>query len=314
MRPITAVVVSWNTRDLLARTLRSLAGDERVETWVVDNASGDGSAALVREEFPAVRLVASQENLGFGRAVNLVAERSASPWLLIANADAAARPGALDALLAAGDRDPGAGALAPRLLLPDGGTQHSVWAFPTVPFALLFNLGVLRLSPRLGDRAVLIGAWDPGRPRRVPWAAGAFLLLRREAWEEAGGFDPRQWMYAEDLDLGWRLRATGWATRYVPEAEVDHHSGASTAQAWGDEVTERWQRSTYAWMLRRRGAARTRAVAAMNVAGAGVRAALLAPIAGVAGGRWAESRRYWTWWASVHRAGLEARRTLADHE
>jgi N-acetylglucosaminyl-diphospho-decaprenol L-rhamnosyltransferase len=142
---------------------------------------------------------------------------------------------------------------------------------------------------------------------------GAFLLIRREAWDAAGGFDPRQWMYAEDLDLGWRLRAAGWATRYVPEAEVEHRGGASTLQAWGEEATERWQRSTYAWMLRRRGAARTRAVAALNVAGAGVRAALLAPAARVAGGRWAESRRFWTWWARVHRTGFEARRELAEH-
>ena len=104
-----------------ARCARSPAS-ERVETWVVDNASADGSAEMVRAEFPAVRLVASEENLGFGRAVNLVAERSASPWLLIANADAAARPGALDALLAAADRDPGAGALgAPPL---PAGRQH----------------------------------------------------------------------------------------------------------------------------------------------------------------------------------------------
>ena len=180
-----------------------------------------------------------------------------------------------------------------------------------MPFTLLLNLGVLRINARLADRSLLFGAWDPGRPRRVPWAVGAFLLVRREAWSAAGGFDPRQWMYAEDLDLGWRLRAAGWATRYVPEAEVDHHSGASVHQAWDDDV-ERWQRSTYAWMLRRRGVARTRAVAALNVAGASARAAVRAPMASVAGGRWAESRRYWAWWARVHRSGLEARRALAE--
>ena len=304
-------MVSWNTRDLLARCLERLTGDERVETWVVDNGSTDGSAALVRERFPAVRLIASEENLGFGAAVNRVAAQTSSPWLLIANADATPRPGALDALLAAGDRDPGAGALAPRLLRPDGSTQHSVWAFPSVPLALAFNLGLLRGA--LGERLVAPGAWDPERERRVPWAVGAFLLVRRQAWDAAGGFDPEQWMYAEDVELGWRLRAAGWATRYVPAAEVEHGDGAATAQAWGEGVTERWQRSTYAWMLRRRGAARTRAVAALNVAGAGVRAALLAPVARVAGGRWAHARAHWAWWARVHRTGLEPRRRLSRH-
>jgi N-acetylglucosaminyl-diphospho-decaprenol L-rhamnosyltransferase len=308
---IAAAVVSWNTRELLARGLERLAGDARVETWVVDNASTDGSAEMVRARFPDVRLIASEENLGFGAAVSRVAAQTSAPWLLIANADAAPRPGALDALLAAGERDPGAGALAPRLLLPDGGTQHSVLPFPSVPFTLAFNLGLLR--GRLGDRLVAPGAWDPGRERRVPWAIAAFLLVRRQAWDAAGGFDPEQWMYAEDLDLGWRLRAAGWATRYVPAAEVEHDEGAAAAKAWGEAATERRQRSTYAWMLRRRGAVRTRAVATLNVAGAGIRAALLAPLAGVAGGRWARSRAYWAWWARVHRTGLEPRRRLSVH-
>ena len=229
--PVAVAVVSWNTRELLARCLESLAGEAdagRAEVWVVDNASDDGSAELVAERFGWVRLERAGANLGFGAAVNRVAAGTDTPWLAMANADVRVRAGALERLLAAGAADSGAGALAPRLLLPDGSAQHSVFPFPSVPFALGLNLGALRLAPALADRLAMPGSWDSERARRVPWAIGAFLLVRRPAWDAAGGFDDSQWLYAEDLDLGWRLRRAGWATRYVPEAVVEHEAAAAT--------------------------------------------------------------------------------------
>ena len=294
--PLVAVaVVSWNTRDLLRDCLRSLAGQSLAEVWVVDNASQDGSAAMVAQEFPSVRLVASERNLGFGPAVNLVASQTTAPWIAPANADVELAPGALRALLDAGERHPRAGILAPRLELPSGETQHSVYAFPTIPFTARFNLGFHR---RVGDRLCLEGFWDPTRERDVDWAIGAFLLVRRAAWDAAGGFDQGQWMYAEDLDLGWRAARAGWSTRYVPSARVLHHASAATTQAWGDERTLRWLRSTYAWMLRRRGLIRTRVTAAINVAGAYARA----------------RNPYFRMWGGLHRrAGFAPRRELEGH-
>src|SRR5205823_4290720 len=129
---VAVAIVSWNTRDLLDRCLRSLqpyAERGVADVRVVDNASTDGSAELVRERFGWVKLIASEENLGFGSAVNLVAERTATPWIAAANADIAVRPGAIEALLDAAEGDPGAGALAPRLVVPNGDTQHSAFAF-----------------------------------------------------------------------------------------------------------------------------------------------------------------------------------------
>ncbi len=285
---VVAAVVSHNTRDLLERCLAALGG---VETWVVDNASTDGSAEVVR---PPARLIASRENLGFGRAVNRVAAQAGDwDWLVVANADTAPEPGALDALLRAGAADPGAGALAPRLVRPDGTTQHSVHPFWSPGFALRFNTG---LHPRAwAEEHCLEGAWDPDRPRRVPWAIGAFLLLRRQAWDEAGGFDPAQWLYAEDLDLGWRLAAAGWATRYVPEARVRHEESASIAPLWGEERVDRWMAATYEWLHRRRGRTRATAVAALSASGALARAAL-------ARDPW--RRRMERRWARLHAAGL----------
>jgi N-acetylglucosaminyl-diphospho-decaprenol L-rhamnosyltransferase len=312
---VTAAVVSWNTRDLLDRCLRSLRPEAEsggLDVWVVDNASGDGSAELVRERHPWAQLIASGENLGFGTAVNRVAERANGDWLLIANADIALRPGALHALLDAGRRDERAGAIAPRLVLPDGSTQHSVFAFPTLPFAFVLNSGVFHLSRRLGDRMALLDRWDDTRARRVPWAVGACLLVRRAAWDEAGGFDERQWMYAEDLDLGWKLREHGWATRYEPRAVVDHESAAATTKAFGgqEEIMARWQRSTYGWIARRRGPLRARLVAGMNFAGCGLRYLALTPASWVVPARWGERRRALGRWTLVHAAGMTGRGRL----
>ena len=313
---VSVVVVSWNTRELLRRCLESMVDEAdtgRIEVIVVDNASSDGSADLVHEAFPWAELLALEDNIGFGPAVNAGAARARGRWLAIANADIALRRGSLDDLLLAGERDPAAGALAPRLVLPDGTTQHSVFTFPTLGFVALLNLGVGAAIPALAERLLMVGAWDPERPRRVPWAIAAFLVVRRDAWESIGGFDERQWMYAEDLDLGWRLARAGYRTRYVPTAPVDHHSAASTSQAWGDNRTARWQRSTYAWMLRRRGWLPTRAVAAINVAGSGARWVLFGALARIAPARWAHRAAAARWWIALHREGLLPARTLEEH-
>lgn len=313
---VAVAVVSWNTRDLLERCLRSLEPEARrgtADVWVVDNASTDGSPDLVRERFDWVKLIASEENLGFGRAVNLVARQTDGEWVAPANADVALRPGALDALIAAGERDPSAGAIAPRLVLPDGETQHSVYAFPSIPFALVVQSGAVRLSRRLGDRMQLIGYWDSTRARRVPWAIAAFLLVRRTAWDEIGGFDERQWMYAEDLDLGWRLKQAGWATRYEPAAAIEHESSASTTQAWGVELAPVWQRSTYGFMARRLGTARTLTFAAIYAVGTGIRWLLQAPGALLRGGRARDEHRALRRWVLVHARVLRDRGKVGDY-
>lgn len=312
---VTVAVVSWNTRALLARCLESLAADFEaglIEVWVVDNASSDGSAELVREHFGWVELIESQSNLGFGAAVNEVARATRCEWLAPANADVEVEEGAIAQLVETGDRDPTAAVVAPRLVLPDGSVQHSIFPFPTLPFTAAYNLGLPTASRRLAEHWCLRGGWDPFRPRLVPWAVGAFLLVRRSAWDEVAGFDEGQWMYAEDLDLGWRLRRAGWKTRYEPQAVVHHDESAATEAAWGSDRHVRWHRSTYAWLLRRRGAPIARLTAAMNVAGAYARALVLTPPAAV-GRRWRGPRREALNTARAHRVGLAPRATLEWH-
>lgn len=313
---VALAIVSWNTRELLDACLASLRADHErgtAEVWVVDNASGDGSAAMVAERHPWARLLALEENLGYGPAVNLVAARTSTPFVAPANSDLRLDPGALDALLDAAAHHPRAGALAPRLVLPDGRTQHSVHPFPGIAVGLALSLG-LATWPPIARRLPLEGAWDADAGRDVPWAHGALLLVRREAWDAVGGFDAGQWLYAEDLDLCWRLRRAGWTTRYVPEARVHHEVSAATGGRW--DAAERAvvsQRSAYAWLVARRGPAYARAVALAHLAGPAARVALLRPAAAVApgrfGGRLARQRLY----ARMHRTGLEPVAALAAH-
>jgi N-acetylglucosaminyl-diphospho-decaprenol L-rhamnosyltransferase len=310
---VTVAVVSWNTRELLADCLTSLVEDADAglaEVWVLDNASSDGSAELVRERFPWVKLIASPDNLGFGNGVNEIAARTSTPWVAPSNADIRVHPGALRALLDEGERHPEAGAIAPRLVLPDGSTQHSVFPFPTVPLTLAYLSGATQRSQRLARHWWIERGFEPERGGQVPWAVGAFLLVRRAAWLEVGGFDHDQWMYAEDLDLGWRLTRAGWAARYVPGAHVDHAESAATEAAWGDERHLRWHASTYAWMLRRRGPAITRIVAAMNVGGFLLRAALQEPLALIGSGGARERRDRALGAARAHSIGLRSRSVL----
>jgi GT2 family glycosyltransferase/glycosyltransferase involved in cell wall biosynthesis len=314
--PVAVAIVSWNTAGLLDACLASLRADQdagRAEVWVVDNASSDGSPTLVRERHPWVRLLALQENAGFGPAVNLVAARTRTPWLAAANADLAFAPDALAALLAAGAAHPEAGAFAPRLLLPDGSTQHSVHPFPTVRLGLALSSGLARRAP-VARRLPLEGHWDPERARAVDWAHGALLLVRRTAWDAAGGFDPEQWLWAEDLDLCWRLRRLGWRTRYVPQARVEHAASAAVGARWSaDERALRTQRSAYAWLLARRGVVGTRAVALAHLAGPTVRTRALGAGARIAPGRRAAAAARERGWVAMHRTGLEPRAALVAH-
>lgn len=313
--PVTIAVVSWNTRELLARCLESMVPEIEggsADVWVVDNASTDGSSDMVRERFPQVNLIASEQNLGFGRAINLVASRTTSEWLATSNADVALRPGALDMLLETGARARGAGAIAPRLIHPNGATQHSVFGFPTIPFSLILATGAFRFSKTVADRLAFPGHWNMERARRVPWAVAAFLLVRRAAWDEIGGFDERQWLYAEDLDLGWRLHRAGWPTRYEPRAHVDHEEAAATTQLLGPEVAPHWQRATYGVLARRRGTANARAVAFLNLIGATWRWARIVVRSAREPGEHAENRRAHGRWVLVHARALDPRVRLED--
>jgi GT2 family glycosyltransferase len=313
---VVVAVVSWNTRELLAACLRSLASDAeagRAEVWVVDNASSDGSPDMVEAEFLWVRLVRSAENLGFGRAVNLVSRRTRSAWVAAANADIRLEPETLSVLIEAGARDPAAGVVAPMLVLRDGTIQPSLQPFPTLLDAALLRLRIYRLSRRIGRRLYLRAYRDPAEGGVVDWAAGAFLLVRRDAFDQVGGFDDEQWLYAEDLDLAWRLSRAGWRTRYEPRAIVHHEESAATRAVWGDALTAKWLGATYSWVARRQGMARVRRLAGFNMAMSIIEWILFSTLARASSSpRWPQKRESARAGIHLHRLGLRRREDLLD--
>jgi GT2 family glycosyltransferase len=168
-----------------------------------------------------------------------------------------------------------------------------------------------RLNRRIGERLCLRGYRDPEVGGHVDWAAGAFLLVRRTAFDAVGGFDERQWLYAEDLDLAWRLARAGWRTRYEPRAIVHHEESAATRKVWGDALRQKWIRATYAWVARRRGLAAARSLAAFQVAMSVMDYAAYSLLAVVSDSpRWARRKASARRGIGLHRLGLRPRDEL----
>ena len=225
------MIVSWNTRKLLRECLASVVAQAPTEVVVVDNGSTDGSAAMVREEFPAVTLLLLGANPGYGAAANAGVRACRSEHVLVLNSDTVLRPGGLAAMADVLDRSERAAIVGPRIVSPDGSLQRSCYAFPGF-LARVFRWEPFATAAALvpGLRERYVGRWNYDRPGRVPWVLGAALAIRRAAFEEVGGFDPSFRMYFEEVDLCYRLRLCGWDTLFAPVTEVIHIGGASTRQ------------------------------------------------------------------------------------
>jgi hypothetical protein len=224
------VIVSWNTSDLLRNCLRSL---EQIPTAragqviVVDNASSDGTVAMVRDEFPWVQLVANQENVGFGAANNIAFPLARGRYVLLLNPDTEATNGAIDSLVEYLDRHPEVGIAGTTLFNADGSLQPSCHPYYTFMNSLQHN----RLVDRFTDRWKVEDAQKSARPSDVDWMIGACLAVRCEVLDVLHGFDPDFFLYAEEIDLQYRAHRMGWRVVYVPSSGVVHHGGQSARQA-----------------------------------------------------------------------------------
>jgi N-acetylglucosaminyl-diphospho-decaprenol L-rhamnosyltransferase len=235
---LTVVVVSWNVRDLLRRCLDSVLTlpnpqlpISNVEIMVIDNASTDGSAEMVRREFPGVQLVANAENRGFTAANNQGLALSRGRYLLLLNPDTEIVDDALATMVAYMDDHPRVGALGPELRYPDGSRQSSRRRFPTFATALVESTVVQEWwsdNPIL--RRYYVGDTPDDAIQPVDWVVGACLLVRREAYEQVGGLDEGFFMYSEEMDWCRRIKDDGWEIVYLPTATVVHYGGKSSEQ------------------------------------------------------------------------------------
>jgi hypothetical protein len=229
---LDVVVVSYRCEALLRSCLSALlanpsSGTMRVE--VVDNASGDGTAEMVRREFPGVELTVNRENAGFSRANNPALARGRAPYALVLNPDTRITPGSLDALLALMESRPEIGIAGPRLELEDGGFDHaSRRSFPTPLSALGHFSGIGRRERATGRLAAYRAPEVESGP--VDAVNGAFMLIRRSALDRVGAFDTRYWMYMEDLDLCYRFAQAGWTVWFEPSVTVIHVKAGTSGQ------------------------------------------------------------------------------------
>jgi N-acetylglucosaminyl-diphospho-decaprenol L-rhamnosyltransferase len=228
---VSVIIGSHNTCGYLEQCLATL-GDEH-ELIVVDSASGDGSRELVREHFPHVRLVELDINRGYGAALNDGITRASGEYLVLMNADSWPRPHAVERLVDFARREPRAGVVGPRLVNPDGTLQPSVRGFPTLWRLATEYLFLRWLAPRSRVLNAFYGAgFDHRRRRDAEFLVGAVLLVRRQVFDEIGGFDASFFMFNEEVDFCYRVRTAGWRVVFCPEAEFVHVGGASTSQVW----------------------------------------------------------------------------------
>jgi GT2 family glycosyltransferase len=243
MTELGIVIVNWNTCDFLRRCLASVYASQRssFEVVVVDNASADGSADMVRTEFPQATLIANEENAGYPRANNqglqalgYGAEGSTPPdYALLLNPDTVLPPEALAEMVAFMEAHPEAGAAGPRLYLEDGTLDLACRrTFPTPDVAIPRMLGLARAFPNSRRFARYnLTFLDEYETAEVDSVVGAFMLVRGAAIARVGLLDEQFFMYGEDLDWARRLKADGWKVFYYPKVEVLHVKRAASRQS-----------------------------------------------------------------------------------
>lgn len=271
---VDVVVVEWCSHERLRRCLAALAGSDRATVrlrgvTVVDN-SGPGSRPFAHSTFPfhadlSARTIAPPANIGFAGACNLGAAGSDADFILFLNPDTSVHPDTIGRLVRFAERPENCdvGVLGPQLLAADGGVQRSCSRFPTTARLAGQILGLPRIT---GDRicAPFMTDWDHAHTRDVDQIQGACLMVRTAAFRAVGGFDPRFFLYFEDVDLCRRMAEAGWRRVFVAGATARHGGGGSTAQVVGFR-TFHLARSRILYARIHAGAAAALALAALSI-------------------------------------------------
>jgi GT2 family glycosyltransferase len=232
---LSIIIVNWNSKDYLEQCLRSIFAETRAlafEVVVIDSASFDGCDRMLRESFPQVRFIQSTTNDGFARSNNRAARESTGDYLLFLNPDTELVGPAIETLFANLKALPNAGIGGVRLLNSDRTIQSScIQALPTLLNKALDSEFLRRLAPRSRLWGVAPLFADGDRPWEVEAVSGACLMVSRSAFDEVGGFSEDYFMYAEDIDLSYKIRRARYTNYFVPGATVIHHGGSSSQQA-----------------------------------------------------------------------------------
>ena len=229
---LSVIIVSYNTREILRACLDSLfmAGkDLAMEVIVVDNASRDQTVSMLLQDFPAVKVIASDVNLGFAAGNNVGFKTAQGRYLLLLNPDALLDKESLQRAIRHMEADPKAGMGGGRLLGRDGSLQPSARLFPSLLNELLAITGLAARFPKSRFFGRFDRTWDTSeRHAMVDWVPGAFTIIRKSALDQVGAFDERFFLYYEEVDLCRRFKAAGWNIWYWPDVVVRHWGGESS--------------------------------------------------------------------------------------
>jgi len=230
---LTIIIVSYNSLNYLDDCLKSILkyyapASDKTEVIVVDNASTDGSAELVKNNYHGVRLIVNSDNVGFSAANNIAVKESDSEYILLLNSDCEIFENAIESLISFMDSNDNAGVAGPKIINSDGSVQLSCRRFPSFFDAGMHSILEHIIPGNRFSRRYKLADINRDKPFEVDWVSGSCMILRRAALNEAGQLDENYFMYVEDIDLCYQMWKKGWRVFYNPYAEILHHVGGST--------------------------------------------------------------------------------------
>ncbi|RPI01270.1 MAG: glycosyltransferase, partial [Ignavibacteriae bacterium] len=238
---VSVIIVNYNVRDFLSQSLLSIQKalkGIRSEIFVVDNASDDGSAQMVRHRFPNIHLIANTDNLGFAKANNIGLRKARGQYILLINPDTIVQEDTIRVMVEFLNSHPEAGLAGCKILNPDGSFQPACRrSFPTpwVAFTRIFGLSKLFPHSKLFGKYNLTYL-NTEETYPVDAVSGSFMMVRKETFENIGGLDESYFMYGEDIDWCFRIREAGWRVYYVHSTQIIHYKGESTRRSSLDEI------------------------------------------------------------------------------
>jgi GT2 family glycosyltransferase len=240
MVTMSIVIVSWNTREILRDCLASIyenAAPEEFQIIVVDNDSADGSAEMVKEQFPKVDLIVNDDNLCFAAANNVGFKIAKGDYILLLNSDTIVLGDALQKTLAYAQSKPDYGIVSCKILNEDHSLQPNCFMLPSFLNSVLFLTGMYKLFPnsKFFGRAEMTW-WDYANEIDVEALKGCFMLVRKEALDQVGGMDEQFFMYSEEIDWCYRFSKQGWKLGFYPDASIIHLGGVSAAKLGADRA------------------------------------------------------------------------------
>ncbi len=241
---LSIIILNYKSQGLLKQCLRHidrLTIESEFEVIVVDNASDDGTGQMLANQFPSVRFIQSDTNLGYGGGMNLGLKRATGRYQLILNPDIAILTNELEAMMRYMDEHQDIGILGPKLINPDSSLQYTCYRFPSFLMPI-YRRTVLGKIPWIKRKVedYLMTWWDHKTPRDVDWLLGGCLLCRKSVLDTISLFDDRFFMYFEDVDLARRCWQAGYRVVYFPFAEIVHyHQRSSAERGWVSSLFSR---------------------------------------------------------------------------